>query len=181
MGLQTAAERAPYSFDVARDGDKYKFTYNRSRYGLPVLFGLCVIIGLPLWLVFYWMAKSMYLSDIGFGSLYTAMFCTVCVYLLMNRRRKGRFAISKTHFSVNGRDYDRNHVLRIFVRQPENRYDSATLVGDIFSSVADTMLTSNYSICFSYGESRVKLAGGLSEVSAQTMLNKINQILNDNL
>lgn len=175
-----SAASAPYSFEVAQHGDKYEFTYKRSKYGFAVLFGLCVVVGLPLWLIFFWMLKSAYLSNVGLTPLYWSLFFTFCLYLLINRRRKGHFTISKMHLSVNGRDYDRSHVLGIFVREPRNDYVSAHAVAAVLHSVIAQMQESNHSICFSYGESRVKLAGGLSDVSAQTMLNKIEQVLKNN-
>jgi len=180
LNNQTATQTALYSFTVEQSGDQYYFTYKRAKYGFPVLFGLLFIMGLPLWLVFYWMLKSLGALDVGLMPLWWGLFCTFCFYLLLNRRRKGSFTVSKSQLKVNGDSYDTHHIADVYVHEPETNYTAAMAIAEVIHRVISVMLLSNFSIRFVYGESKVKLAGGLSEASADAMLRKINQILYTN-
>lgn len=198
MNKAVAPVSAQYSFNVARKDDVFEFTYKRARYGIGMMLLLFFAVGLPAWYIFYSISRA------GFPSFVVAMLGAIGIYLLLNASRKqGMFSISPTHFTVDGREYSRGHVFELFIQAgsapPQVTHIHSTTMfstnawGGVFAVTnaaldatkaigRDTIYgfireygKKNFRIGFIYGESRIKLAGGLSASSAESLYREVLQ------
>jgi hypothetical protein len=215
MQPQANHTTAQYSFNVESSGNAHTITYSKAKFGA----GIMLATLFPAMLVSFFITMGTK-GDLSGWVVLTLIICGSTFLILNLSRSQGRFSvISDAAIILNGRQYNKDHINRFYVKAPSmqeevhpvvvhnpmpyNRFGmggdrvnqigmgAATAVTGAVSIVAQAgglMMQSskksihkhyrkiNYSIGFMYGEKEVKLAGGLTENTADVLLDKVMQL-----
>ena len=108
---QTA--KAPYSFAVEEQDGAYDIKYEKAQYNVLMIFPLIVVIAVLT-------ALPALMMSTGFTAwLWFCVLVPVAIYVVLNATRKGgSFVVARDRLSVDGKDYDRQHISDLYIKVP---------------------------------------------------------------
>lgn len=174
MNYKSQSTAPKYSFNVETVGNTHTITYKRAKYGIGLFFTLLfvsIIFSIPAF------SAS---ESLGYMVLFGG---SLGVYLALNiSRRGGQFQINDKQIIVDGRSYDLAHVNQIKMAMKASKRDEVILSrptpgmavrNNINSSLINHLEKNNYYIAFRYGESTIKLAGGMKKDTAEVLYQRV--------
>lgn len=169
--------KASYSFDVAKNGNRHTITYQKAKYGvnimLPILF--------PSMLVSFMLVIMMRGNLSGWITM-TLVLCGGAFFLLNFLRKDGSFSISDTALMVDGKEYDKAHISKLFVKEPGGYEETTTLTsttrGFVVGGDRPTQIGMGAAAAVTGVIGGVAQAGGLAMQSSRRNIQKQHQQIN---